>query len=129
MDASGELALGDEEGGSFVGDNFEVVRATGVRDVDRRRRPVAEDNGPLLLSHGDVLGVVVPGIAEGIELSLKFVGDGGEERIVGVREARLGAEEGEGLVAEEVVDFAPDPWSDGGCVGHGVVIMQGGKCL
>ena len=43
---------------------------------------MAEDDGPLLLSHGDVLGVVVPVIAEGIELSLKFLGDGRDEGVV-----------------------------------------------
>ncbi len=85
---------------------------------------MAEDDGPLLLSHGDVLGVVVPVIAEGVELSLKFMGDGGDEGIVGVLEEVLGAEEGEGFVAEEIVDFAPDLGSDGGCVGHGVVIRR-----
>ncbi len=46
---------------------------------------MAEDDGPLFLSHGDVLGVVVPVIAEVVELSLKFVGDGEEEGVVGGR--------------------------------------------
>ncbi len=41
---------------------------------------MAEDDGPLFLSHGDVLGVVVPVIAEVVELSLKFMGDGEYER-------------------------------------------------
>ena len=71
----------------------------------------------------------VPGIAEVVELALEFVGDGRDDRIVGIREIVAVAEEGEGLVAEEMVDLSPDLWSDGGCVGHGVVIMQGGKCL
>ena len=62
---------------------------------------MAEDDGPLLLSHGDVLGVVVPGIAECVELSLKFVGDRKDEGIVGGRVKVLGSEEGEGFVAEE----------------------------
>ena len=42
-------------------------------EVDGRSGPVSEDDGPLFLSHGRVLGVVVPVIAE---LSLEFVGDG-----------------------------------------------------
>ena len=37
---------------------------------------MAEDDGPLLLPHGWMLGVVVPVIAELVELSLEFVGDG-----------------------------------------------------
>ncbi len=51
---------------------------------------MAEDDGPLFLSHGDVLGVVVPVIAEGVELSLEFVGDGRDEGIVGVGDEVLG---------------------------------------
>ncbi len=43
---------------------------------------VAEDDGPLFLSHGDVLGVVVPVIAKDVELSLEFVGDGEDEGVV-----------------------------------------------
>ena len=63
--------------GAFVGDDLEVVRSTGVEEVDGRGGPVKEDDGPLFLSHGDVLGVVVPVIAENVELSLKFMGDRG----------------------------------------------------
>ena len=85
MYAGVSLALGDEGVGAFVGDDLKVVRATGVGDVDGRCGPVSEDNGPLLLSHGDVLGVVVPVIAKYVELSLEFVGDGEDEGVVGGR--------------------------------------------
>ena len=44
---------------------------------------MSEDDGPLLLSHGDVLCVVVPVITEGVELALKFMGDGRDDGIVG----------------------------------------------
>jgi hypothetical protein len=37
---------------------------------------LAEDDDPLFLSHGDVLCVVVPVITDGVELALKFAGDG-----------------------------------------------------
>ncbi len=74
---------------------------------------MAEDDGPLFLSHGDVLGVVVPVIAEGVELSLKFMGDGRDDGIVGVWEEVRWTEECEGFGAEEVMDFAPDLWGDG----------------
>ena len=76
MDAGSPLALSDEVGGAFVGDDLEVVGSTGVEEVDGRGWPVSEDDGPLFLSHGDVLGVVVPVKAENVELSLEFVGDG-----------------------------------------------------
>jgi len=66
---------------------------------------LSEDDGPLLLSHGDVLGVVVPGIAEDIELSLKFAGDGEDKGIVGGWVEVLGSKEGEGFVTEESLDF------------------------
>ncbi len=66
---------------------------------------MAEDDDPLFLSHGDVLGVVVPVITEGVELALKFMGDGRDEGIVGVREEVLGTEECEGFGAEEVWTF------------------------
>ena len=85
VDAGISLALSDEGSGAFVGDDLEVEGATGVCEIDGRGGPVSEDDGPLLLSHGDVLGVVVPVIAEGVELSLKFVGDGEEESVVGGR--------------------------------------------
>ncbi len=85
MDAGISLALCDEVSGAFVGDDLKVVGSTGVGEVDGRRRPLAEDDGPLLLSHGDVLGVVVPVIAEGVELSLEFVGDGEDEGVFGGR--------------------------------------------
>ena len=127
--AGSSLALGDEVSGAFVGDDLEVVRATGVCDVDRRRRPNKEDDGPLLLSHGDVLGVVVPVIAEVVELALKFMGDGEYGGVVGGWEVYAGTEECASFGVEKIEDFAPDKGSDGRCVGHGVVIMQGAKCL
>ena len=52
---------------------------------------MSEDDGPLLLSHGDVLGVVVPVIAE---LCLEFVGDGRDDGVVGVWDEVTIAEEG-----------------------------------
>ncbi len=64
---------------------------------------MAEDDGPLFLSHGDVLGVVVPVIAEDVELSLKFMGDGEYEGIVGGRCEVVGTEEGSGFGLEEMV--------------------------
>ena len=88
---------------------------------------MSEDDGPLNLSHGDVLGVVVPVIAEGIELSLKFVGDGRDDGVVGVGEEVLGAEECAGFGPEEIVDLSPDLSSDGGCVGHCVAIRGEGS--
>jgi len=129
VDASGELALSDEGPGTLVGDNLEVVRATDVCDVDGRRRPYSEDDGPLLLSHGDVLGVVVPVIAEVVELALEFMGDGEYGGIVCRWEVYGGTEESASLGVEEIEDFAPDKGSDGGSVGHGVVIRQRGECL
>jgi len=129
MYASNSLALGDEGPGTFLRDDLEVVGATSVCDVDGRCGPMSEDDGPLLLSHGDVLGVVVPLEAEGIELSLKLVGDGEDEGVMGGRVKVPGAEKGEGLALEESVDFTPDSWSDGGMVGH--CEMEGKKrvCL
>ena len=118
VDASSPLALSDEGVGAFVGDDLEVVRSTGVEEVDGRGGPVKEDDGPLFLSHGDVLGVVVPVIAENVELSLKFMGDGEYEGIVGGGCEVLGAEEGFSFGAEEVVELAPDERSDGRSVGH-----------
>ncbi len=79
---------------------------------------MAEDDDPLLLSHGDVLRVVVPVITEGVELALKFMGDGEYEGIIGGRGEVLGPEESEGFVTEEGLDLSPDLWSDGWCVGH-----------
>ena len=69
---------------------------------------MAEDDGPLFLSHGDVLGVVVLVIAENVELSLEFEGDGRDDGVVWVRDEVTIAEESEGFVAEEVMDFTPD---------------------
>ena len=129
VDAGISLALCDEGGGSFVGNDLEVVGATGVGDVDGRYGPLTEDDDPLFLCHGDVLGVVVPVIAEDVELSLKFVGDGSDEGVVGIWEIVTVAEEGESFVADEMVDLAPDTGSDGGVVGHSVVIRQKGMCL
>ncbi len=80
---------------------------------------MAEDDGPLFLSHGEVQGVVVPVIAEVVELCLEFVGDGRDEGVVWVRDEVTIAEESEGFVAEEVMDFTPDLWGDGrSSVGH-----------
>ena len=125
MDAGISLALCNEVSGAFVGDDLKVVGSTGVGEVDGRRRPLAEDDGPLFLSHGDVLGVVVPVIAEGVELSLKFVGDGRDEGIIGIGEEVTSlSEEGESLVAEEIVDLAPDKRSDGCGVGHSVMVRK-----
>ena len=56
-EASGSLALGDEVGGAPVGDDLEVGGATGVEEVDGGRGPLTEEDGPLFLSHGEVLGV------------------------------------------------------------------------
>ena len=129
VDAGGELALGDEVGRALLRDDLEIIGSTGVCEVDGRRGPLSEDDGPLLLSHGDVLGVVVPGIAEVVELSLEFVGDGRDEGVVGVREEVLGAEESEGFVSDDIVDLSPDLWSDGGCVGHSVVAKEEFECF
>jgi len=85
VDAYGELALSDEVSGALLRDDLEIVRATGVGDIDGWSGPRTKDDGPLFLSHGDVLGVVVPVIAEGVELSLEFVGDGEDEGVVGGR--------------------------------------------
>ena len=85
---------------------------------------MSEDDGPLLLSHGDVLGVIVPGIAEGIELSLELLGDGRDDGVVGVKKEVLGAEESVGFGPEEIVDFSPDLGSDVGFVGHCKVIRR-----
>ena len=74
VDASSSLAGGDEVCGALVGNDLEVVGSTGVSEVDGRRRPLAEDDGPLLLPHGDVLGVVVPVVAEVVKLSFEVHG-------------------------------------------------------
>ena len=87
-------------------------------DVDGSCGLVSEDDGPLFLSHGDVLGVVVPVVAEGIELSLKLVGDREDEGVIGGRVKVLGAEKGEGLALEESLDDPSDSGSDGGMIGH-----------
>ena len=68
--------------------------------------------GPLFLPHGDVLGIVVPREAECIHLSFEFEGDGRDDGVVGVGEEFTIAEEGDNLVAEEVMDIAPDSCSD-----------------
>ena len=60
-----------------------------------------------------------------MELSLKFVGDGEDEGIVGGREEFVGAEKGASLGVEEFSDFAPDLWGDGWWVGH--VCWVGGE--
>ena len=118
MYAGSSLALSDEGSGALLRDDLEVVGATGVCEIDGRGGPLAEDDGPLFLSHGEVLGVVVPVIAENVELSLKFVGDGEYEGIVGGRVMVPGAEEGACFGLEEGLNFAPDLWRDGDCVGH-----------
>ena len=118
------LALSDEVGGALLRDDLKVVGSTGVGEVDGRRRPLAEDDGPLFLSHGDVLGVVVPVIAEGVELSLKFEGDGRDEGVMGGRIKVFGAEKGEGFSFEEILDLAPDERSDGCLVGHCVLVRK-----
>ena len=69
---------------------------------------MAEDDDPLFLSHGDVLCVVVPVITEGVELALKFVGDGRDDGIVGILEEVFGTSECVCFVAEEAVDFTPN---------------------
>ena len=73
---------------------------------------MAEDDDPVFLSHGDVLCVVVPVITEGVELALKFTGDGRDDGIVGILEEVLGTSECEGFGPEETVDFTPDLGSD-----------------
>ena len=50
---------------------------------------MSEEDGPLFLSHGDVLGVVVPVVAECVELALKFMGDGEYEGVIGGWEVLL----------------------------------------
>lgn len=90
---------------------------------------MSEDDGPLNLSHGDVLGVIVPVIAEGIELSLEFEGDGRDEGIVGILEEVLGTSECEGFGPDEVVNLSPDLGSDGGIVVHCVVRRNKLECL
>ena len=128
VDAGSTLALGDEGCGAFVGDDLEVVWATGVEEVDGRRGPVSEDDGPLFLSHGDVLGVVVPIIAEGVELALKFVGDGRDDGVVGVLEEVLGSSECEGFGPEDIVDLSHDKWSDKEGWGMFYEGVEGGSC-
>ena len=68
-----------------------------------------------------MLGVVVPVIAEGIELALEFVGDRRDEGVVGVGKGVFGAEEGTSFGEEEIVKFAPDSGCDEGLVGHYVM--------
>ena len=124
VDASSSLALSDEASGALVRDDLEVVRATSVYEIDRRRGPLAEIDGALFLSHGDVLYVVVPLLTELVELSLKFVGDGRDEGIIGILEEVLGSSECQCFGPEEIVDLTPDLWSDGGCVGHGAMLRM-----
>ena len=76
-----------------------------------------------------MLGVIVPVVAEGIELSLKLVGDGEDEGVIGGRVLFPGAEKGEGLALEESVDFAPDSSSDGEMVGHCEMERKKWVCL
>ena len=60
MDASGSLVLDDEGSGVLVGDDLKFFRATGVYEIDGMGGPLGEDDDPLLLSHGEVLVVVLP---------------------------------------------------------------------
>ena len=112
---------GDEGAGARLRDDMEVIGATGVEEVDGGRGPMTEDDGPTFLSHGDVLGVVVPVIAEGIDLSLKVVGDGKDEGVFGGQVVVLGSEECVCLSFEEILDLAPDEKSDGCIDGHCVL--------
>ncbi|CAL8470484.1 g10027 [Coccomyxa elongata] len=64
-----------------------------------------------------------------MELSLKFVGDGEYEGIVGGGVLIPGTEEGAGFGLEEGLDLSPDLWSDGGCVGHAVVGKEELECF
>jgi hypothetical protein len=95
--AGGSLALSDEVSRALLRDDLEVIGSTGVKEIDGRFGPLLEDDGPLLLSHGDVLGVFVPRIAECVELSLEFSGDGRDEGVVGVGEVMAIAEESVGF--------------------------------
>ena len=52
VDASVSLALSDEMGGALAGNDLEVVRTTGMEEVDGRRGPLAEADSPLDMSHG-----------------------------------------------------------------------------
>ena len=47
VDASISLALSDEGPGTFIGDDLEVLGATGAGDVDGGRRPMPENDDPL----------------------------------------------------------------------------------
>ena len=47
VDAHGELALSDEMCGGLLWDDLDVVRATGVGDIDGWGRPRMKDDGPL----------------------------------------------------------------------------------
>ncbi|CAK0765233.1 hypothetical protein CVIRNUC_003238 [Coccomyxa viridis] len=76
-----ELLVGDESNEAVVGDDMEVVRATGVGDIDGWREPMSEDDDPLFLSHGDVSGVVVLVIVDIVVLAMKFGGGGKNEGI------------------------------------------------
>ena len=101
--------------GTLLRDDLEVVRATGVGDVDVWHRPSPEGDSPDFLSHGNVLCVVVPVIAEVVELALELVGDKEDEGVIGGRVV-VGAEECAGFSLEDIRDLAPEEWSDGGVV-------------
>ena len=66
------------------------------------------NDGPLDLSHGDVLCVVVPVEAECIDLSLYFMGEGDEVGVEEGREVSGGTEDGASLVSEDILDLTPD---------------------
>ena len=95
---------------------------------DGWRRPLKDDE-PDFLFHGDVLSVLVPIETNSVELALKFVGNGSDKGVVGVREVDLGAKEREGFVSDEIVDSAPDEGYDGRCIGHWLVIRTSRECI
>ena len=97
-------ALGEEGVGALVGDDLEVVGVTGLEEVDGSSGPHAEDDGPLDLPHGDVLRVILPVIADCVELVLEFMGERDEEG----GEVCGGASDGARLIAEDILDFAPE---------------------
>lgn len=65
---------------------------------------MAEDAGPLDLSHGDLLCVVVPVKAECVELALEFMGEGNKVGVEEGGEVSGGAQGGASLVSEDFLD-------------------------
>ena len=90
---------------------------------------------PWVPGMGDASDHLPVTLHEGIELSLKFEGDGEYEGIVGGRVMVPGSEESEGLVTERVKTVRlicgsrSDLRSDGGCAGHSVVGKEGMECF